>query len=327
MSKAKFAVCVSTFGLSLLLLAGCNFDSKEEEAATPEERIGAVMNSAPSIWGEPGSSIIVGTYYAFQPEASDSDGDLLEFNIENKPEWADFDPASGVLQGVPAEGDVGDSTNIVVSVTDRTSVVSLPSFAIKVRRAQLPVDDRANERRISSPPDISGNPNRSAVVGKLYSFRPEASDSDGDELSFSIVNKPSWATFNTTTGQLKGRPAAADVGQTDRIDVSVSDGNSIAALAGFRINVEAVGPSSFTLTWRAPTKNQDGSPLKDLSGYRIYYGTSPGEYSEEIAVPREVTSHVIDNLAAGRYFLVMTSVNSRDMESRYTKEFSFELGD
>jgi hypothetical protein len=31
-----------------------------------------------------------------------------------------------------------------------------------------------------------------------------------------------------------------------------------------------------TLTWDAPTTNADGTPLTDLAGYRIYYGTTSG---------------------------------------------------
>jgi hypothetical protein len=314
MNNAKLAVRASTLALSLLVLAGCKLDKSDDddEKAAPDD-IGTVTNSAPSIWGDPQSSIVAGGFYLFQPEAADSDGDLLEFIIANKPEWADFDPASGVLQGVPSEDDVGHSTNIVISVTDQASVASLPS------------DDPTDEGPTSSPPAISGKPNKSTVVGSLYSFQPEASDSDGDELSFSIVNKPSWASFDTTTGHLEGRPTGADVGRTKRIELSVTDGTSIAALAAFRITVEQMGPSSFTLTWAPPTENEDGTPLNDLSGYRVYYGTASGHYSEEVAVPPGVTSYLIDNLAPGRYFLVMTSVNSHDMESRYTPELSFDV--
>jgi hypothetical protein len=67
---------------------------------------------------------------------------------------------------------------------------------------------------------------------------------------------------------------------------------------------------------------------KGLAGYRIYYGTVSGQYSEQIVLDSPgITSYAIENLAPGSYFLVMTSVNSSDMESRYTPELSFDLGD
>jgi hypothetical protein len=125
-----------------------------------------------------------------------------------------------------------------------------------------------------------------------------------------------------------GRPTTADVGQTDSIELSATDGTSIAALAAFRITVEQVGPVSYTVNWSPPTENEDGSPLKDLAGYRIYYGTVSRQYSEEIVLDSPgITSYVIENLVPGRYFLVMTSVNLSDTESRHTPELSFDLGD
>lgn len=58
-------------------------------------------------------------------------------------------------------------------------------------------------------PVISGSPPTSATVGRSYDFRPAARDANGDRLSFSIANKPTWASFSTRTGRLSGTPAAA----------------------------------------------------------------------------------------------------------------------
>src|SRR6476659_4951985 len=50
-------------------------------------------------------------------------------------------------------------------------------------------------------PTLSGTPGTSAKVGFAYSYQPVASDADGDRLTFSIANKPSWATFDANTGR------------------------------------------------------------------------------------------------------------------------------
>jgi Putative Ig domain len=329
MKKAQLAYRVSLITLILLAIGGCRFNETDDDELSIDEATGdsATRNAAPSIWGKPAPISLVGDWYSFKPEASDNDGDALEFSVVNKPDWAEFDSLSGTLQGVPRAEDIGIAGNIVISVTDRNSVVSLPSFAIVVRQVQVADDDSEDNIPGSSPPVIYGEPNKSAVVGSVYSFQPEAEDDDGDELSFSIVNKPSWASFDTTTGALEGRPAEKDVGTSDPIEVSVSDGGSISALDGFTITVEQAGPVSFTIAWRPPTENEDGTPLTDLAGYRIYYGTSSGKYSEEVRLDSPgLTSYVIDNLAPGTYFLVMTSVNSRGMESKPTPELKFEIG-
>jgi hypothetical protein len=333
MNKATLASHVSVLTLFLLALGGCNSEAEngadvtepDPVEATPDDG-GISSNSPPVIWGDPEYSATPGSMYLFQPEASDSDGDVLEFSIANKPQWADFDSVSGILQGVPGDEDDGPNANIVISVTDQNSVASLASYSIQVGQASAPPDN-GGDGTVSAAPVISGTPNTSAVVDSQYSFQPETSDEDGDELSFSIVNKPVWANFDTTTGQLEGRPTSADIGTTSAIEISVTDGSSIAALPQFEVAVEQAGPSSFTLSWTPPTLNEDGSPLTDLAGYRIYYGTTSGQYSEEVPLQSPgITTYVIGNLAAGKYFLAMTSVNSGGMESKHTPEISFDLG-
>jgi hypothetical protein len=329
MHKSKLVFHVSVLTLSLLILGGCNSETANDAPPVAEaapDNGGVSANSPPVIWGDPGYSAAVGATYLFQPDASDSDGDVLEFSVANKPEWANFDPLTGGLQGTPASDDVGQNANVVISASDQISVSSLASFTIHVDQDFTPPDAGGGDT-VSAAPTVSGTPNASAVVGSLYSFLPEASDADGDELSFSIVNKPAWASFDTTTGQLEGMPVSADVGTTNAIELSVTDGSSIAALVTFGITVEQAGPRSFTLSWTAPTQNEDGTALTDLAGYRIYYGTTTGQYSEEVALDSPGTSsHVIENLATGKYFLVMTSVNSGGMESKYTPEMVFDPG-
>src|SRR5581483_5558463 len=70
----------------------------------------------------------------------------------------------------------------------------------------------ASDTLSATPPSISGTPASSVVVGAKYTFRPSASDTDGDALTFSIENLPAWATFDTTSGVLSGTPTSANVG-------------------------------------------------------------------------------------------------------------------
>src|SRR5262245_26028419 len=66
--------------------------------------------------------------------------------------------------------------------------------------------------KVNSPPLIAGTPQPSVAAGTGYSFTPAAGDSDGDSLTFGIEAKPSWATFDSRTGQLFGKPDLADAG-------------------------------------------------------------------------------------------------------------------
>jgi len=103
-------------------------------------------------------------------------------------------------------------------------------------------------------PTISGTPPSKATAGKPYSFTPTASDSDGGTLTFSITNRPTWATFSTTTGRLQGTPAAGNVGTFSSIGISVSDGQGGSAqLATFSIVVSAPPNRAPTITGVPPT--------------------------------------------------------------------------
>jgi hypothetical protein len=182
---------------------------------------------APVISGTPPASVVAGTAYSFTPTASDPDGNPLTFSITNLPPWASFNASSGALSGTPTQAQIGTYRNIVISASDGTLSSALPAFSITV---SAPVDHA---------PVISGTPPASVVAGFAYSFTPTASDPDGDRLTFSVNNLPSWASFNAQSGQLSGTPAAADVGTYSNIRISVSDGTLASSLPAFSITVSA----------------------------------------------------------------------------------------
>jgi hypothetical protein len=170
----------------------------------------------------------------------------LTFAIANRPTWATFNVNTGALQGTPGASHIRTYSNIVISVNDGNSSAALPAFAITVASS-------------NTPPTISGTPPTTATVGTQYTFTPTASDANGGTLTFSIVNRPAWATFTASTGRLQGTPAAANVGTFADIRISVSDGQDTTALAPFAIAVTAAN--------RAPTIS--GTP-----GTAVMQGTS-----------------------------------------------------
>ena len=73
------------------------------------------------------------------------------------------------------------------------------------------------------------------------------------------------------------------------------------------------------LSWTAPTHNEDGSALTDLAGFKIYWGTTPGIYtnSERIDNPG-ITTYTVDGLPPDTYEFVTTSLNAAGIESTYS---------
>lgn len=267
--------------------------------------VGNAANRAPVISGTPTSNATVGTAYSFQPTASDPDGDPLTYSITNAPAWTTFSTTTGRLQGTPSASSVGTFANIVIRVSDGRATTQLPAFAITVGSGTT---NRA--------PLISGTPATAVMQGTAYSFQPTASDPDGDPLAFSIVNAPAWATFNTATGRLQGTPTASQVGTYSNVTIRVSDGRTTTSLAAFNVTVLAVASGSATLSWTPPTQNTDGSPLTNLAGYRVYWGNAVGNYTSSAALDNPgLTSYVVENLAPGTYYFVVSARSSAGAES------------
>ncbi|MBT8123160.1 MAG: fibronectin type III domain-containing protein [Gammaproteobacteria bacterium] len=80
---------------------------------------------------------------------------------------------------------------------------------------------------------------------------------------------------------------------------------------------------NFSLSWTAPTTRADGSPisLADIDGYRIYYGTSKGNYPQKVnLINGTATSATVKNLPVGTYYLRMTTYDSAGRESARSPE-------
>lgn len=272
-------------------------------------QVTAPPNGAPTIAGTPSTSVQVGTAYSFQPTASDPNSDTLTWSITNKPTWATFSTTTGKLSGTPAAANVGTTSNVRISVSDGRLSASLAAFSLTVTSTP------------NKAPTITGTPATSVTAGSAYSFTPTGADADGDTLSYSIQNKPSWATFSIASGTLSGTPASA--GTYSNIIISVSDGKASAALAAFTITVAAAPSappptttSSITLNWGAPTTNTDGTALTNLAGYRISYGTTASNLDTTVQVAGAgLTSYTIDGLTTGTWYFSIKSYSSSGTES------------
>jgi hypothetical protein len=266
---------------------------------------GSGAPGAPLIGGTPATSVVEGQAYNFQPTSSASQGESLQFSIVNRPTWASFNTATGDLSGTPTAAETGSYPSIVISVSNGSSSASLPAFGIVVTKAAP-----------AGAPTISGSPQTSVIAGDAYSFTPTSTDPSGGTLTFSIKNAPSWASFNSATGELSGTPTAADVGTSANIIISVSDGKTSASLPAFPIAVTENATGSVTLNWMAPSENTDGTPLTDLAGYYLYYGRSANAMTETVRISNSgVLTYVLSNLSPGTWYFAVTAYTTADVQS------------
>jgi len=76
-----------------------------------------------------------------------------------------------------------------------------------------------------------------------------------------------------------------------------------------------------TLAWIPPTTNADGTmPLNDLAGYKIYYGTSPGNYTVSIDVGNVATYTVTHLLSGATYYFTVIAYDTSGNASEHSSE-------
>jgi len=92
----------------------------------------AATNDVVKISGTPQRSVTAGGSYSFKPTASSAAGRTVSYSVRNKPAWAAFSIATGLLAGTPASTQTGTYPGIVISASDGRASASLPAFTVSV---------------------------------------------------------------------------------------------------------------------------------------------------------------------------------------------------
>jgi hypothetical protein len=266
-----------------------------------------------TISGTPPAVAAVGQQYNFRPSVANANVSQLEFSYVNRPDWTRAYRGCGCLIGVPNAP--GVYANVQIQAWDGEHFAQTPPFTITVQGTKT-------ESPAPQTLKISGSPSTTAVVGEFYNFAPTVVAPSGSALTYAISNRPNWTQFSAVTGSLSGVPAASSVGSDAGITISVSDGAMSATLPQFNIAVAAAAASvagSATLSWAKPTQNTDGSPLTNLAGYVVRYGTSAAALSSQISIGSPNSTDVeISNLAAGNWYFEVAAINTSNVESQFS---------
>jgi len=118
------------------------------------------------------------------------------------------------------------------------------------------------------------------------------------------------------SGRLGGTPSSSSTGVFADIRISVTDGKTTSSLPAFSINVAGDALGSATLKWQPPTSNTDGSPLTNLAGYVIRYGTSPAGLSTEVRIANPgLTTYMVSELTPATWYFQVAAYNTSGVES------------
>lgn len=282
----------------------------------------ASAGTALTVSGTPPATATVGAAYSFQPSVSDPSGRTVTFTIYNKPSWASFSSSTGRLSGTPGSANVGAYHYVQIEGSDGITNSWLPAYTLTVSTSSSSSGGTSSGGTTTGTKLlITGTPPATANVGTAYSFQPTTAVPSGQTATFKVYNKPSWASFSSSTGRLYGTPTAANVGTYRWVQIEAVAGTSTSWLPSYTLTVSGStgttsSTGSATISWTPPTQNTNGSTLTNLAGYRIYYGTSQTNLSNVVNITNPgLVTYVLSNLSTTTYYFAMTSVNSSGTES------------
>ena len=167
-----------------------------------------------------------------------------------------------------------------------------------------------------------------ATEGQAYSssLADNASDTDEDALTFSIVSGPAWLAV-ATDGALSGTPSGSDAGLNEWT-VAVADGNGGTDQSTLQITVADVapaGPSGLGASAGNNTVslNWDDGGETDIASYTVYRSETSGSGYVAIAT-NLLTSDFTDSTATNgtTYYYVVTATDDGSNTSGFSAEVS-----
>ncbi|WP_235908569.1 putative Ig domain-containing protein [Roseiconus nitratireducens] len=143
-------------------------------------------NLPPQINATPNTDAVADVPYEYQVIASDPNGDFLSYELLNSPEGMVIDDRRGLITWTPTEDmifepvedttfEILGTTEVTVEVSDSRGGTDQQTFTILVRAVD------------NLPPRLDSLPPSEAEFGEPYIYDADASDLDGDTLTYSLV--------------------------------------------------------------------------------------------------------------------------------------------
>ena len=208
----------------------------------------------------------------FTVAATDFDGNALTYSASNLPSGASFDPATRTFSWTPTYSQAGSYPNILFTVLDDgtpSPLQSSESITITVYN-------------VNRAPVLATIGTRQVNEAQLLQFVVQATDPDGNGLTFSASNLPPGASFNPSTRTFSWIPTYDQAGSYPNVGFSVVDDGSPALAAGELITIQVANVNRAPVFTPIATKQLvPGHMLQftvqavDPDGNGITYSTGP----------------------------------------------------
>lgn len=168
-------------------------------AVTASDRVTGPANQPPTITSQPLTSALEDHVYYFSVLATDPEGGVVTYSLQQAPAGMSIDPESGYVQWTPGTSQIGPQA-VEVRARDPQGAYDTQAFAVDV------VD-------FDEPPTITSVPPRTARAGVAYQYRIEAFDPEGRPLTYAFAAvAPAGMTLDPATGVVAWTPQPADSG-------------------------------------------------------------------------------------------------------------------
>ncbi len=174
-------------------------------------------NNPPVITSAPVISVNESQSYSYQVTATDADGDTLIYSLTQAPSWLSINAQTGLITGTAPVVSTNTQFNITVSVSDGKGGIATQTYVLTVVNVVPPANNA---------PVITSTPLTSVNEGQAYSYDANATDADGDVLTYSLTQAPSWLSINSATGLITGTAPSVSVNTNYNIAITVSDGQA-----------------------------------------------------------------------------------------------------
>ncbi len=103
------------------------------------------VNYSPVITSFPSATEInEGNSYNYNVNATDSDGDSLEYSLVAAPSWLSINPNSGMISGTAPQVDADTGFNVEAGVSDKVNPIVKQAYTLTVKNVIIPPEDFLN---------------------------------------------------------------------------------------------------------------------------------------------------------------------------------------
>jgi hypothetical protein len=202
-------------------------DADESSVSLVVNALVVPANQPPSITARvPDRVAVVGTPMIVPVSATDSNsGDVVTLKVVSGPAGAEVVGKSISWTAGPGRLD----TTVIYSVCDQYGACARDTFLIDVNHAPKTTST------VDSVVTIA--------VGQNYSFDVNATDADGDALTYALDSLVGGMAISPTTGLIYLKPVLADTG-IHRVVVRVTDAKGTSSILSYRLDIRKHIPSA-----------------------------------------------------------------------------------